>query len=84
MKIESGWAAVSAIVDGQCIPTPTGYDAETETRKLHVPYSLVTDAAAALVVCMTQGVIVVKLRRMVPEKAAVVYATTLATATPEN
>jgi hypothetical protein len=81
---ESGWKATSAILDGACMPTKDGYDAETATKKLLVPYSMATDAAAALVVCMAQGVIVEKLRRMSPEKATVVYLTTLATATPEN
>lgn len=42
------------------------------------------DPATALAICKAQGVVVEKLRRMTPEKAAVVYATTLATATPEN
>lgn len=72
------------VLDGLAVWGPKGYEAETETRKLHVPYSLVSDAAAALIACRSQGVILEKLRRMSPEKAAMVYATTLATATPEN
>jgi len=84
MTIESGWAAVSGVVDGECMPTADGYEAETATRKLFVRYAVGTDPATALVVCMAQGVILEKLRRMSPEKATVVYATTLETATPVN
>jgi hypothetical protein len=81
---ESGWKATSAILDGACMPTKDGYEAETATKKLLVPYHMASDAAEALVVCMAQGLIVEKLRRMTPEKAAVVYITTIARPDPQN
>ena len=84
MILESGWKATSAILDGACMPTKDGYEAETATKKLLVPYSMASDTAAALVVCMAQGLVVEKLRRMTPEMATVVYITTLARPEPQN
>jgi hypothetical protein len=71
-------------LNGECVRSASGYDAITDDRILHIPHGKAGDPATALAICKAQGVVVEKLRRMTPEKAAVVYATTLATATPEN
>jgi hypothetical protein len=84
MTIEVGWAATSAILDGEAEFGRYGYDAITDDRVLHVPHGKAGDAAQAILICRRDGLLRSKLDSMSAEDAHYVYMTTLATATPEN
>lgn len=84
MQIESGWEAVSEVLDGDCAVRPDGFDAETETRRLFVPYSVTTCSAEALVVCKLRGLVTAKLDAMYWETAWTTHMLTLPTQEPQN
>jgi hypothetical protein len=84
MISESGWAATSAILDGEAEFGRYGYSASTADRMLYVPHGKAGDAAEAILLCRQQGIIRRKLDAMEAGAANVVYSTTLATAIPQN
>jgi hypothetical protein len=84
MTIESGWAATSAILDGEAEFGRYGYDAITDDRILHVPHGKAGDAAQAILICRRDGLLRSKLARMSAEDAHYVYMTTITKRDPEN
>ena len=77
MTIESGWAATSAILDGEAQPVRGGWDCIGCGRTLFVPDWMAADAAEALLLCREQGLITAKMSRMDPEMAWIIYRLTL-------
>ena len=84
MTIEVGWAATSAILDGEAIVRPDGYAASTDDRVLFVRHAAAVDAAAAVWLCRKQGIVRSKLDKMSDEAANYTYSTTIAKRDPEN
>jgi hypothetical protein len=84
MTIESGWAATSAVLDGEAEQTEFGFNAITDDRVLHVPHGKAGDAAEAVWLCRRQGLLRSKLAAMEPSLEAVVYHTTIAVREPLN
>ncbi len=83
IKIESGWNATSAILDGEAIARPDGYAASTDERVLFVSHAKSADAAEAVWLCRQQGII----RSKLPTQATaadILYATTLPVPELEN
>lgn len=77
MEIESGWKAVAIVLDGVVVPAPDGFQAETATRRMFVPYSRTRCPAEALAICKTEGLVADKLDSMSAEDADCWYAITL-------
>jgi len=85
--LEGNSRELCELVDGECIRTRYGFDAETEAsepRALLVPYDITTCPATALLVCRRSGLLKTKLAKLPQETAAYLYLTTLTRAEPEN
>jgi hypothetical protein len=83
MNIEVGWAATSAILNGEAIARPDGYAASTDERVLFVSRARAGDAASAVWLCRQQGIIRSKLP-IQATAADILYATTLPVPQLEN
>jgi hypothetical protein len=84
LSAELNRRALAETLDGEVERTSHGFAATTAERVLHVPYSLAADAAEALLITKTQGLLTTKLDRMQPEMAWIVYMLTLPSAQTEN
>jgi hypothetical protein len=84
MNIEVGWAATSAILDGEANAVRGGWDCIGRGKTLFVPSWMVADAAEALLLCRQQGLLTAKLNRMNPETAWIIYRLTLPRPEPVN
>jgi hypothetical protein len=72
-----GAQALRMILDGDVEHGVNGFNATTDDRILHVPYTKASDAACAILLCRQGGILRVKLAAMDDLTAALVYAITL-------
>jgi hypothetical protein len=84
MVIQVGWAARSAVLDGEANVVRGGWDCIGCGRSLFVPGWMAADPCEALVVCRGQGLLTVKLNRMDADRAWIVYRLEIPKPEPVN
>jgi hypothetical protein len=65
-------------LDGQLDRTPLGFNAETDSRRMFIPYRVTTCPATALAICKARGLLASKLDAMTADASWAVYLMHLA------